>query len=131
MKRIGILIVVALIGVGGASLLNGSNPATTDRAFAQVQQEIEKDAALYDVRTPDEFAVGHFKNATLLPVQAIEAGTLPEEPKDKKLYIYCRSGNRSSQAKALLEDAGYTNVIDLGGLGDVQAMGGTLITKEG
>lgn len=61
-----------------------------------------------------------------MPLHEIEAGRLPEVSKDTKLYVYCRSGSRSFQAKQLLDDAGFTNVVDLGGLRDVQMMGGKL-----
>lgn len=132
MKKIAIVIGLAIVAIGGLMFMGSSNPTVNKNvAFAQVQQEVKKDATLYDVRTPEEFSAGHFQNATLLPLQDIQAGKLPKEAKDKKLYVYCRSGNRSSQAKALLEKAGYTDVVDLGGLSDVQAAGGKLITKEG
>ena len=36
------------------------------------------------------------------------------EPKDGALVLYCRSGNRSGQAKAQLERAGFTTLHDLG-----------------
>ena len=38
--------------------------------------------------------------------------------KDEKLYVYCRSGNRSAQAAKLLVNQGYTNVYDFGGVID-------------
>jgi rhodanese-related sulfurtransferase len=37
--------------------------------------------------------------------------------------LYCRSGNRSDQAQQLLEQAGYTNVQDMGGIIDWQVQG--------
>ena len=83
---------------------------------------------LLDVRTPEEYASGHFAGAVNLDVENIRAGKLPDSAKTQPLYIYCRSGNRSAQATELLKAAGYTAVTDLGGLDDVEAMGGTLIT---
>jgi phage shock protein E len=56
----------------------------------------------------------------------MQVGKLPEVAKDTKIYVYCQSGNRSSQAVKILTDAGYANVSDLGGLQDVQANGGKL-----
>ena len=87
---------------------------------------IKSGAHLLDVRTKEEFDEGHFVRAELFPLQDIEAGKLPDISKDSKIYLYCRSGNRSSQAKALLEKAGYTDVTDLGGLAGVQRIGGNL-----
>lgn len=95
-------------------------------SFSEVQGNIVSGARLLDVRTKEEFDEGHFVRAELFPLQDIEDGKLPDINKDSKIYLYCRSGNRSSQAKALLEKAGYTSVVDLGGLADVQRIGGNL-----
>ena len=35
---------------------------------------------------------------------------------DSEVIVYCKSGNRSSQAKEILENLGYTNVYDLGAI---------------
>lgn len=95
-------------------------------SFSEVQRNLVSGARLLDVRTKEEFDEGHFVRAELFPLQDIEDGKLPDISKDSKIYLYCRSGNRSSQAKALLEKAGYTSVVDLGGLADVQRIGGNL-----
>ena len=58
----------------------------------------------------------------------MQAGKLPDVAKDTKIYVYCHSGNRSGQATTILKNAGYTNVIDLHGLADVQTIGGKIIT---
>ena len=34
---------------------------------------------------------------------------------DSEIYLYCRSGNRSGKAKKILDDIGFTNVINAGG----------------
>jgi rhodanese-related sulfurtransferase len=41
--------------------------------------------------------------------------------------VYCRSGNRSSQAATMLKAAGFTNVTDLGGLSAVEKIDGKLV----
>ncbi len=127
----GLVAIVALFG--GAALLSNNKSgadATQKQTYQEVQSAVEKGAKLYDVRTPEEFAAGFFAEATNLPLQDIQQGKLPDTSKDQKIYVYCRSGNRSGQAKQILEDEGYTNVIDLGGLTNVQAMGGKFIEKE-
>jgi hydroxyacylglutathione hydrolase len=68
-----------------------------------------------DVRTAGEFTEGHVPGARLLPLAELEQ-RLAEVPKDKRVYLYCRSGHRSAQAAALLTSHGYTNIENvLGG----------------
>ena len=95
--------------------------------FAVIQSKIKDGAQLLDVRTAEEFDSGHFAGAINLDVEDIIAGKLPDAAKDTQLYVYCRSGNRSAQAVSLLKQAGFTNITDLGGLTDVEGMGGKLI----
>ena len=95
--------------------------------FAVIQSKIKDGAQLLDVRTAEEFDSGHFAGAINLDVEDIIAGKLPDAAKDAQLYVYCRSGNRSAQAVSLLKQAGFTNITDLGGLTDVEGMGGKLI----
>ncbi|MFZ1484246.1 MAG: rhodanese-like domain-containing protein, partial [Candidatus Saccharimonadales bacterium] len=85
-------------------------------------------ALLVDVRTAAEFNEGYYPPAKNVPLQAIEANNYPSADKAAKIYLYCNSGNRSGQATTILKNAGYTNVIDLGGLGDVKSIGGKLST---
>lgn len=75
------------------------------------------DAYWIDVRTAEEFAAGHVTEAVNIPYEEI-AGRVAEvtTDKDDRIYVYCRSGRRSGIAKKTLEDAGYHNVVNVGGL---------------
>ena len=97
--------------------------------FAVIQSKIKDGAQLLDVRTAEEFDSGHFAGAINLDVEDIIAGKLPDAAKDTQLYVYCRSGNRSAQAVSLLKQAGFTKITDLGGLTDVESIGGTLTNR--
>lgn len=69
-----------------------------------------------DVRTPREFEEGHIKGAE--NIDCLEKSFLSKMEKfdrNKPLYIYCRSGNRSGKAAAQLIDMGFSKVIDLQG----------------
>jgi len=69
-----------------------------------------------DVRTAEEFAAGHIKGAKLIPFDEL-AKHLNEIPKNKQVYLYCRTGQRSSHAASLLAKQGYTNIENvLGGI---------------
>ena len=130
MKKVIIgIVIVAILGVatlvlfGEKSSNNTAKPVDT-LTFTTVQADVQSGAQLIDVRTIEEFEAGHFENAINLPVEEIQEGKMPSVEKDTTIYVYCRSGNRSAQAKIALEAAGYTGVVDLGGLTDVEAIGG-------
>lgn len=121
-----IAILVLIVGVVYIKAKTGSAPQSNNVSFSTVQNDVAAGAKLYDVRTSQEYTSGHFADAANWSLQDMQAGKLPDAPKDTKVYVYCQSGSRSSQATKLLSDAGFTNVVDLGGLQDVQANGGTL-----
>jgi len=74
------------------------------------------DAHWIDVRTAEEYAAGHVRQAVNIPYEEI-SGRVAEVTTDKDalIYVYCRSGRRSGIAKATLDKAGYTHVINVGG----------------
>jgi rhodanese-related sulfurtransferase len=72
------------------------------------------DPLILDVRTPGEFAGGHIEDAWLIPVQEIQKRLQDLEPhRDQPIFVYCRSGNRSTVAAKVLVDAGFPQVINL------------------
>lgn len=124
------VVVLVILGIAGLMIFGEKSSSTTTAepeqtlTFASVQADVQSGAQLIDVRTAEEFEAGHFENAINLPVEDIQEGKMPTADKDTTIYVYCRSGNRSAQAKTALEAAGYTDVVDLGGLTDVEAIGG-------
>lgn len=75
------------------------------------------DAYWIDVRSAGEYDKEHVAVAVNIThteiVRKIAAVT---EDKDAEIYLYCRSGNRAGKAKVSLEELGYTNVKNVGGL---------------
>lgn len=82
---------------------------------AAAQALVTDGAILLDVRSPGEFSEGHLPGAINVPVQELEAtlGTISAD-RSRPIIVYCRSGVRSARARALLLEAGYTQVEDLG-----------------
>lgn len=72
---------------------------------------------LIDVRTKREYASGHIKNA--INVDVFDKNTFVKYfeklDKNKPIYIYCRSGNRSQRAAKILVKMGFEEIIDLKG----------------
>lgn len=77
-----------------------------------------KQAAVVDVRTPEEFAAGHIDGAVNIPLDQIQNGSahLESFKKDSPILLYCRSGRRSGMAKELLEQQGYSKLTNGGGV---------------
>lgn len=66
-----------------------------------------------DVRTPSEFAGGSVPNAINIPLDQLESSLSQFENKEQ-IVVFCRSGNRSGKAKAILEKNGFDNVVNGG-----------------
>lgn len=74
----------------------------------------EREPLVLDVRTPREFEAEHLENAVLIPVQVLQKrlGELSEY-KERPIFVYCRTGNRSTVASKMLIDAGHREVANL------------------
>lgn len=79
----------------------------------KLRQKIEEGAFLVDVRSPTEFDAGHIKGSINIPLDRV-AISLDKFKNKTSIIVYCRSGNRSSQAKSILNQKGFNNVINGG-----------------
>ena len=70
---------------------------------------------IIDVRTLEEFQSAHLNKAINIEWQNI-LSIQNNINKTEKIYLYCRSGNRSQKATELLVDAGFVDVENLGSL---------------
>lgn len=86
------------------------------------QIQLEDNALLLDVRTAELYAQGHIEGSKSIPLEDLAAADLPED-KDQPIYVHCRLGIKSQEAKALLEEKGYTKVVDLGSIDNLTAQG--------
>ena len=72
------------------------------------------DAAVVDVREPEEFASGHVPGAVNLP-QADLATRLDEVPRDRPVFVICQGGFRSLRAAQFLSQCGIADVASVKG----------------
>ena len=101
---------------------------SSDEAAAMMASE--SDYLILDVRTREEYEQGHIPGAVCVPNESIGSGELSALPrKDQLILVYCRSGNRSKQAAQKLADAGYTNIVEFGGI--LSWTGETVSDSEG
>ena len=127
MKRLGVgwrgAAIVAL------SLIAGCASGTTEGAGVRTVSASEAVKVLdsrvvIDVRGPDEVAEGAIVGATVLDFNAGEfEAKIGDYDRNAAYLVYCRSGNRSGQAVAIMKELGFTDVIDAGAYVDLAAAG--------
>ena len=81
--------------------------------------DTQESFVILDVRTQQEYDLGHIPGAIVIPNEVISQEaekTLTD--KDQLILVYCRSGRRSKEAAQKLVDLGYTNVKEFGGIID-------------
>lgn len=108
-----IIVCLSLLGACQAK----ENASLVDLGAKEFSEKLkaEKDSALLvDVRTPEEFASGHLAGALSIDFNGPGfAESVAKLPKDKHVYLYCRSGRRSKAAMPIFLKAGYKSVFNL------------------
>lgn len=129
MEKILILIVLVLAGVGFFHLKDNNKDLSNiyDVSMARINNNLSKGSSLIDVRTPEEYTTSHAVGAINLPLESIQNGETPDIAKDKIIYVYCKTGKRASQAKTILEKAGFSKVINVNSLDNWVSLGGEVI----
>ena len=82
---------------------------------------------LIDVRTKEEWEMGHAPQSIHFELSRFENGELPALPKDAQIYTCCAAGGRAEIAKNIMRKNGFSNVKNLGGLRDWKLAGGTVV----
>jgi rhodanese-related sulfurtransferase len=100
---------------GDSAAADFSSRTLSSEELAAIMAEKDPNTYLVDVRTAGEFDSGAIPGAINIPHTEI-ADNLPTEDRSARIIVYCRSGNRSGMAASILEDLGYTNVNDFGGV---------------
>ena len=113
MKKVITLFASVLLLAGCSSSAAG----VTNMNVSEFSKKItEAGVITIDVRTPGEFMTGHIQGAENID---FESGNFENEistlDKNGTYAVYCRSGNRSGQAVAIMHDAGFHNVYNLNG----------------
>ena len=76
-----------------------------------------------DVRTDAEYAEDHISGSAHIPHEeiALRIADLGLE-KDAEIKVYCRTGKRAGIALAALQELGYTNATNVGGISDAREL---------
>lgn len=98
-------------GYVGSNLLNGDYKQVN---VDKVRGLVENGSFIVDVRETYEYERGHIKGAVNIPLSQLR-NRMDEIPKDKPVYLHCRTGQRSYNAVLALQNSGYTNVYNITG----------------
>jgi phage shock protein E len=79
-------------------------------------------ANIVDVRERLEFFFGHARKAINIPLSRLPNKIESFKSMEGPIILYCRSGNRSEQAKTILKSKGIKQVYNAGGLSEVRAL---------
>ena len=118
MKQL-ILLTCFFISISGFScketIVQNQVSVVTPKQANKVLQD--KTIQIIDVRTPQEFAEGHIKNAKNIDFMASSSFTtnINTLDKEKPILVYCRSGKRSNESVKTLLKVGFTKIYDLEG----------------
>lgn len=125
-----ILVLVALLGLAACSAADAdadaptSSPQVLDAPAAVELLAQRDDVVIIDVRTPEEFAGGHLDGARLIDIQGEDfAERIAELDPDATTVVYCRTGNRSANAVAMMDRQGFSDLYDAGGYADLAEAG--------
>jgi rhodanese-related sulfurtransferase len=88
---------------------------TSQEAFDLIQENHgNPDFITVDVRTSSEFHNGHIEGALSIDVNLPSfSEELEQLDRNATYLVYCRSGNRSRTALAIMEDLGFTRIYHL------------------
>ncbi len=111
-----------LAGCGGGSASGAGDSAggvrviSPDEAFDTVFESPPDGLVVLDVRTPEEFAEQRLPDAVMIDFYEPDfADRIEDLDRDATYVLYCRSGNRSGQARELMEELGFSDVRDVDG----------------
>ncbi|WP_339063189.1 sulfurtransferase [Fusobacterium animalis] len=103
-----------ILNILALSVISKSEENSTDVEANDIENLLKNKEFLLDVREEYEYQDGHIKEAINIPLREI----LEKKdilPKDKDIYVYCRSGHRSADAVNFLKSLGFEKVYNVDG----------------
>jgi NADPH-dependent 2,4-dienoyl-CoA reductase/sulfur reductase-like enzyme/rhodanese-related sulfurtransferase len=108
------------IAVGFKNLKFASASADSHLPSASADGSLENNSSekplIIDVRTVREFAGGYYPGAVNIPLDELMRHVAEFGSPDREITVYCASGARSAYAKQMLEQHGFSNVTNGGGI---------------
>lgn len=99
----------------------GSSPESEDGYEENTSLINENGPIVIDVRSPQEFAMGAYNGAVNIPLDEFQHRTEELGALDREIILYCNSGALSGYGQRILNQNGFTNVKNGGGLMQMMA----------
>lgn len=119
MKILKTFFVVTLLLLAPVLMASSCESEVDESTAINTEQQEPKNSVIIDVRTVGEFNSGAIEGAINIPLDQLE-NRLDLVRDYDEIIVYCQSGARSARAKQLLKNAGFVNVIDGGGIQQMQ-----------
>jgi rhodanese-related sulfurtransferase len=117
-----LVLALLLAACGGPAVAPGAG-TVRELSAAQAVAELPS-RVIIDVRTPAETADGMLAGALNIDFQAPGfRERIGQLDRDASYLLYCRTGNRSAQAAAVMAELGFADVVDAGGFAELVAAG--------
>lgn len=113
----------------GIAYQSNAQTQSSVKAFQSKLASTQK-PQIIDVRTPDEYKVGHLKDAKNINLyDAKFKESVAKLDKNKPVFVYCKGGVRSYKANQILIEMGFKEIIDLAGGYDAWKWAGLEVVK--
>ena len=112
-----LLLAVMMLTACGQNKENDQGAVYVNITAEEAKQimDTEEGYIILDVRTQEEYDLGHIPGATVISHEEIaEKAEQVLTDKDQLILVYCRSGRRSKIAAEALVELGYTNIKEFG-----------------
>jgi rhodanese-related sulfurtransferase len=88
---------------------------STDSLAERLSDDTAPSPLLLDARSPEEYAVSHFRGARRVDPSAKRYPALDSLPPDTPIVVYCSVGYRSAGVTQALRTQGFANAVNLKG----------------
>ena len=116
-----LILLILMAMLTGSCSVQTENPVgvvtnvNAQESFDLIQENVNNpDFIIIDVRTPEEYNDGHIENAINIDYRSSSfESDISKLDRDKVCLVYCRSGNRSSDAVEIMRKLGFQEIYHL------------------
>ena len=112
-----LMVVLFALLLASCSSMNGNQNTAASLA--------DTETVWIDVRTIEEYENDHIDGDRNIPIQTMSAASIVDQlglGTDTRIWLYCASGGRAGRALIMLEEAGFTNAFNAGGISDAREL---------